>query len=174
MLLTVLGVFIGFITIRSLLVKVIDITKQNSKALENILSPDTMQELNKGENEIVVLSRSFSAVTQQLEENVHSLELAKKTLHSVMAKVGHGISNMENIDTFLELILETLTNALNAKVSTLLLFNDKKTELIVHSVYGVIMDPKKTIHIKLIDDSPLTQVISKKQPQERIRHFSSK
>jgi len=105
MLLMVLGVFIGFITIRSLLVKIIDISKQNSKALENLLSPETIKELNQGENEITVLSRSFSAVTQRLEENVRSLELAKKTLHSVMSKVGQGISNMENIDTFLELIL---------------------------------------------------------------------
>src|ERR1700690_2911836 len=67
MVLMVLGVFIGFITIRSLLVKVIDISKQNTKALENLLSPETIKELNQGENEIVVLSRSFSAVTKRCE-----------------------------------------------------------------------------------------------------------
>lgn len=164
MILTVLGVFIGFITIRSLLVKVIDISKQNSKALENLLSPETIKELNQEENEIVVLSRSFSAVTQRLEENVRSLELAKKTLHSVMSKVGHGISNMENIDTFLELILETLTNALTAKVGALLLLNDNKTELIVHTIYGAAYDAKKKIHLKLFDSSPLARVLSEKKP----------
>ncbi len=164
MVLMVLGVFIGFITIRSLLVKIIDISKQNSKALENLLSPETVQELNQGENEIVVLSRSFSAVTQRLEENVRSLELAKKTLHAVMSKVGHGISNMQNIDTFLELILETLTNALTAKVATLLLLNDKKTELTVHTVYGASYDPKKKITIKLFEGSPLARVLSEKHP----------
>ncbi len=162
--LMVLGIFIGFITIRSLLIKVIDISKQNSKALKNLLSPETIKELNQGENEIVVLSRSFSAVTQRLEENFRSLELAKKTLHSVMSKVGHGISNMENIDTFLELILETLTNALTAKVGTLLLLNDKKTELIIHTVYGAGYDPKKKIHLKLFDSSPLVKVLSEKKP----------
>jgi len=159
-----LGVFIGFITIRSLLVKVINISKQNSKALENLLSPETIKELNQGENEIVVLSRSFSAVTQRLEENVRSLELAKKTLHAVMSKVGHGISNMENIDTFLALILETLTNALAAKVGTLLLLNDKKTELIIHTVYGASYDPRKKIHLKLFDGYPLSKVLSEKKP----------
>jgi len=91
MVLMILGVFIGFITIRALLVKVIDISKQHSKALENLLSPETVKELTRGENEIAILSRSFSAVTQRLEENVRSLELAKKTLHAVMSKVGHGI-----------------------------------------------------------------------------------
>jgi len=165
MVLMVLGVLIGFITIRSLLVKVIDISKQNSKALENLLSPDTVNELSQGENEIVILSRSFSAVTQRLEENVRSLELAKQTLHTVMSRVGHGISNMENIDTFLDLILETLTNALNGNVGTLLLLNDKKTELIVNSVYGAEYDMKKKIHLKLFDGSPLVKVLSDKHPQ---------
>jgi len=164
MVLMVLGVFIGFITIRSLLVKVIAISKQNSKALENLLSPETVKELNQEENEIVVLSRSFSAVTQRLEENVRSLELAKKTLHDVMSKVGHGISNMENIDTFLELILETLTSALNCKVSAILLLNDKKTEVIVNNVYGTTYDKKKKIHLKLFDGSPLAKVLSEKEP----------
>ena len=162
--LTALGVFIGFMAIRSLLVKIIDISKKNSKALENLLSPETIKELNQEENEIVVLSRSFSAVTQQLEENVRSLELAKKTLHAIMSKVGHGISNMENIDTFLELILETLTNALNGKAGTLLLLNDKKTELIVRAVYGAGHDPKRKIHLKLFDGFPLTKVLSEKKP----------
>ena len=165
MIMMVLGVFIGFITIRSLLVKIIDISKQNSKALENLLSPETVKELNQGENEIVVLSRSFSAVTQRLEENVRSLELAKKTLHAVMSKVGQGISNMQNINTFLELILETLTNALNGKVATLLLFNDKKTELIVNNVYGAKLDPKIKIHLKLNDNSPLTKILADKHPK---------
>jgi HD-GYP domain-containing protein (c-di-GMP phosphodiesterase class II) len=103
-------------------------------------------------------------VTQRLEENVRSLEQAKKTLHAVMARVGHGISNMENIDTFLELILETLTNALDGKVGTLLLLNDKKTELTVHAVYGASYDPKKKIHLKLFEGSPLSKVLSEKRP----------
>ena len=163
MILMGLGVFIGFITIRALLVKVINISKQNSKALENLLSPETVQELNQGENEIVILSRSFSAVTQQLEENVRSLEMAKKTLHAVMSKIGQGISNMESIDTFLTLILETLTNALSGKVATLLILNENKTELIVHSVYGANYDPKKKARIRLFDGSPFAKVLSGKK-----------
>ncbi len=148
-----------------MLVKVIDISKQNSKALENLLSPETIKELNQGENEIVVLSRSFSAVTQRLEENVRSLEMAKKTLHTVMSKVGHGISNMENIDTFLELILETLTNALNGKVGTLMLLNDKKTELIINTVYGTSYDPKKKIQPETIRRLPAyPRSLSEKRP----------
>ncbi len=162
--LMVLGVFIGFISIRSLLMKVIEISKQNSKALEHVLSPETLQQLNQGENEIVILSRSFCAVTQQLEAHVRSLEVAKKTLHAVMSKVGQGISNMENIDTFLSLILETLTNALNGKVATLMLSNDKGTELTIHTVYGAPYDAKKKIVLKVFDGSPLAKVLIEKRP----------
>ena len=162
--LMVLGVFIGFVAIRTLLVKIINISKKNSKALENLLSPETLKELNQEKNEIVVLSRPFSAVTQQLEENVRKLEQAKKTLHAIMSKVGHGISNMENIDTFLELILETLTSALNGKAGALLLLNDKKTELTIRAVYGAGHDPKKKTHLKLFDGSPLIKVLSEKKP----------
>src|SRR5262249_16761181 len=132
-------------------------------ALEGLLNPDTIKELNQGENEIVVLSRSFSAVTKRLEENVRSLELAKKTLHMVMSKVGHGISNMQNIDTFLELILETLAHALNAKTTAILLFNDKKTELIINTVYGTEYDHKKKLTIKLLEGSPLERALTAKK-----------
>ncbi|MBF0504371.1 MAG: HD domain-containing protein [Candidatus Omnitrophica bacterium] len=164
MVLMVLGVLVGFMSMRSLLQKVINISKENSAALGNLLSPDTIKELNQGENEIVILSRSFSAVTQQLEENVRSLELAKKTLHAVMSKVGQGISNMENIDTFLELIVETMTNALNGKVGTLLLLNEKKTELTLHAVHGANYDVKKRLHLKFSENSPLFRVIKDKRP----------
>ena len=164
MLLMGLGVFIGFFTIRSLLIQIINISKQNSHALQNLLSPETIRELNQGENEIVVLSRSFSAVTQQLEANVRSLELAQKTLHSVMAKVGQGISHMENIDTFLDMILETLTKALNAHVGALLLFNDKKSELRIHCLCGLDQNLDQLAPIKLFESSPLTKILSEKKP----------
>ena len=63
---------------------------------------------------------------ERLEDNVHSLELARKTLHTVMAKIGQGISNMQNIDTFLGLILETVTDGLGGKGGALLVLEEDK------------------------------------------------
>ncbi len=159
-----LGVLIGYNSMRTLLKTVINITENNSKILEKILSPETIQQLNQGENEIAVLSRSFSAVTKKLEDNIQSLESAKRTLQSVMDKVGQGISNMERIDTFLELILETMTNALNGKVSTLMLLKSSKTELVINSVYGASYDILNPIHIQLFQGSPFSKVIEEKKP----------
>ncbi len=166
MFLMALGVFFGFFSIRSLLSNFINVTKRNQESLVNLLSPETIKELNQGENEIDLLSRSFSAVTKQLEANIQNLEIAKKTLQSVMIKVGHGISNMGKIDTFLELIIETINNALNGKVSTLMVLNNNKTELIVTTVYGAPFDSSKNpISIKLDQNSPFSKIIEEKRPK---------
>jgi HD-GYP domain-containing protein (c-di-GMP phosphodiesterase class II) len=164
MILTVLGVFIGYYSIRSLLSTVINITKENRKIMEHLLNPDIVKDLDRGENEIEILSRSFSVVTKQLEQNIHSLENAKKTLHSVMAKVGQGISNMEKIDTFLDLIVETMNNALNGKASTLLVLNDSKTELTIKTVYGAPYDWSNPVRIKLGPGSPFAKILEIKRP----------
>ena len=164
MVLMVIGVLVGYLALRSLLARIITVTKESRKAIERFLSPEVINELNQGENELFILSRSFSAVTKQLEENIQSLEMAKKTLQSVMAKVGQGISNMGKIDTFLELIVETITNALNGKVSTLMLLNDKKTDLIINTVYGLNYDSKDLLHIKLSQNSPFIKVLEERRP----------
>ena len=52
-----LGVLVGYLSIRSLLMKAITIAKDNRKALEPFLSPETVKELNQGENELSVLSQ---------------------------------------------------------------------------------------------------------------------
>lgn len=165
MIFTVLGVLIGYASIRAMLVKIIEISKENRKTIQKFLSTETIEEIDKEENEIFVLSRSFSTITKQLEENIQSLQLAKKNLISVMTKVGEGISHMENIDTFLQLIVETMTNALNGQVGTLMVIHDTKTELMIKTVYGVDHDPQKPASIKLFEGSPLTKMIKEKRPQ---------
>lgn len=164
-LLTAVGVLAGYLSMRSLLVKIIDITKENRKSIENFLSPETVKELNRGENEIVMLSRSFSAVTQKLEENIRSLETAKRTLQSVMSKVGQGISNMENINTFLQLIVETMTNALNGKAGALMILSDPKT-LTINTVHGLQYDAEKPLQLNVERGSSLMHIIESKKPQK--------
>lgn len=158
----IVGVLVGFAAMRKLLLKIINISKQNSKALQNLLSPDTIKEL-QGENEIVVLSRSFSAVTKQLEENIQNLEATKKTLQSVMVKVGQGISNMGNINAFLQLIVETTANALNAKVGALLVLEYDKKRFVVKNVFGFEL-PSEPIYIMVDQPGPLKDILVNKRP----------
>lgn len=132
------GVLLGYMAMRFILKGLIDVTKANKKTLQKVLGPDKIKELIGAENdEIAVLARTFSEITSRLEENVRNLETTKKTLHAVLSKVGQGLSSMQNIDTFLDLIIETVTEALAGKSGVLMLLDQEKKFLNVKSVYGV-------------------------------------
>jgi signal transduction histidine kinase len=83
MILMVLGVLIGYFSIRSLLAKAISIAQENRKAIEPFLSPETVKELHQGHNELDILSRTFSAVTKQLEANINELTMINEELKAL-------------------------------------------------------------------------------------------
>jgi HD-GYP domain-containing protein (c-di-GMP phosphodiesterase class II) len=160
-----IGILAGYASMRSIIVKTIQISQENRKVLENFLSPESVEDISHEENELVVLKRSFSAITQQLEVNILNFLAAKKTIQSLMVRVGEGVSRMENIDTFLQLIVETMTSAGIGKVGTLMLLDEKGLELTISAVHGVEYDAKKPLRIRLTEDSPLTQIIREKNPR---------
>lgn len=164
LLFVVFGVVVGYMAMRSVLQQIIDLTNKNRMALGNVFGIDKTKELLNESNEIAILSRSFSEITHRLEENVRSLEEAKKTLHSVMAKVGEGISNMENIDTFLELILETVTDALSGRVGVLMLIDERKNEFWIKTVYGIEYDGQLETRMKIDEGTSIHSVVKSKKP----------
>jgi len=161
----VLGVLLGYFSMRAILQQLVDLTNANKKALESVLGSENIISLSKEENEIKVLAQSFTAITDKLEENVKNLEIARKTLYSIMNKVGRGIANMENIDTFLELILETLTEAVSGKVGVLLLKDRTQNNLWVKTTYGAHSDDAKLIRIPMGKETVLYQVINTNKPR---------
>ncbi len=161
----VLGILISYFSMKAILQQLVDLTNANKRALESVLSPEKIRSLSKEENEIAVLAQSFTAITDKLEENVRSLEIAKKTLHSIMNKVGQGISNMENIDTFLELILETVTEAMSGKVGILLLKDGSRNDLWVKTIYGSGYDEAKLIRVPMGAQTVLYQALVAKKPR---------
>ncbi len=162
--LVVLGVAVGYIAMRSIIVSIIDITRENRNALKELLGPDKIKALSEdSSNEIAILAKSFNEITNRLEENIRNLELAKRTLHSVLAKVGEGISSMDNIDSFLSLILETVTEALSAKRGVLLLRDEKRDDFYLKSIYGKSLDKTKQIRIDLYD-SVFKEAVTAHQP----------
>ncbi|MBF0594884.1 MAG: HD domain-containing protein [Candidatus Omnitrophica bacterium] len=136
----VVGIAAGYWAMRVMLTNLVDVTQTSANKLREIMGTEKIQDLLKGEeNEITVLTRTFREITSRLEENVASLMAAKKTLQSVLTRVGHGISNIRNIDSFLDLILETMTEALSGKQGFLLLVDKEKKVLTVNAVFGVSM-----------------------------------
>ncbi len=160
----VLGVIVGYFSMRTVLKQLIELTNANKRALEHVLGPEKIRELGTEENEIAVLAQSFTVITDKLEENVKNLELAKKTLHSIMNKVGEGISDMENIDTFLELILETITEAMSGKVGVLLLKDGFHDDLWVKTTYGVDYDQAHLVRIPINKETAVYRLAKAKEP----------
>jgi GAF domain-containing protein len=133
----VLGIIIGYGSIRRILTNLVRISEVNRKALAGLLRPDQIPALSQEHDEIAVLSKSFEALTECLEENIKSLELARRNLHTIMSKIGHGISDIQNIDTFLNLILEALTEGLFGETGALMVLDKDKAQFSVKAVYGV-------------------------------------
>jgi HD-GYP domain-containing protein (c-di-GMP phosphodiesterase class II) len=137
MLFIVSGVAVGYVAMRSVAFKIVKLTEASTVAVKSIRGLEKLN-LSSDEdgNEVSLLLKSFNEITSHLEENVRELEEAKRTLHTVLARVGEGMASMENIDSFLNLILETLTDALQAKTGVLLLFDKQKKDLFVKTSYG--------------------------------------
>jgi len=147
---------------RSMIMGIIDISKANRESLREILGEGRVNELAlASSNEISLLAKSFNEITSRLEQNVRNLELAKKTLHSVLSRVGEGLSSMENIDSFLDLILETVTEAMQAETGFLLIKAKNSDDYIVKSVFGQKSIQQKGLRVKA-DDPLLEQMLKSK------------
>lgn len=160
----VTGVAVGYFALRGLLLSIVSVTNKSTAALKDILGERKVEMLSsKDTNEVTVLARSFNEITLHLEENVRNLELAKKTLHSVLARISEGISSMENIDNFLELIVETMTEALDGKSGFLFLVDEASGDFCLKSVFG--LDPSKITTERIYrDDAFLKEICLHKQP----------
>lgn len=160
----VLGVWVGYAGMRLSIKGLIDVTEVGKQTLREVLDPNRFKELTENKNEIVVLTRTFNEITSRLEEDVKKLESAKKTLHSVLRKVSRGISSMDNIDSFLELIMETVTEAFSAGRGMLLLKDEKKEELRIKITHGVSLDPWRKFSAIPISDDNFGWVMKEKKP----------
>ncbi len=156
----VIGIAAGYWAMRSLLVNLVDVSRMSSDKLRAIMGSERIQDLLKGdENEIAILTRTFHEVTSRLEENVNNLQAAKKTLQSVLIRVGQGISNIRNIDSFLDLIVETMTEALSGKQGFLFLLDKEKKSLVIKTVFGTTVSAfEKTCFA--IETSPFAAALS--------------
>ena len=132
------GVFglIGFFGMRGTLINLIKVTKKT----KDLLQGNVTERINikaGGNNEVAQIVRAFNGMVQKLEENVQELQKSKDLLQGVLNKIASGVSSSDNINAFLDLILETTVSALGAKSGLLLLSDKEKNELIVKSCFGL-------------------------------------
>lgn len=78
MLILLVGVFATYITMRAMIMKVLELSSENRRKLEILLGNKSMEEFVQEQNEIVKLRQSFAVVTQQLEQVLRNLESGKR------------------------------------------------------------------------------------------------
>lgn len=128
-------VFIGFVGMRKSLVNLFRVTKD----AKEIISGDFSKRINleaAGNNEVAELAKAFNEVVGQLENNIKQLERSRNTTQNVLLKIAAGASSTQNIDMFLDVILETTVQALEGNVGALLILGKNKNELVVKNIFG--------------------------------------
>ena len=168
----VCGILLGYATMRQILQQLIDLNTKNTEILKDILEPEKIERISGERNEISALSESFKLMTGRLEENVRSLELAKRTLSNVMSRIGRGISNTQNIDTFFELILETVSGAVSGEKATIFVYDRQEKELYIKMAYGADFKAAQNVRIKVKEGGPLYEFLRKKEAIILHKNFS--
>lgn len=160
--LVVLGIALGYFAMNMVLRKLLRITKENQNTLGDFLDEGQVQAIQSSDNEVAVLAKTFNEIRTKLEANVKKLELAKKTLQTVLSRVGQGISSIQNIDSFLELIIETVVDAVSGKSGVLLFLDPQKDELYVRTILGENLKIDSNTRFKL-SESIFQSVIEEKE-----------
>lgn len=132
----VLGIAVGYFLMRLIIMRILRLTKANQEALQAIIGEDKLREIKADTNEVVALTKTFKEVIGKLEDNITKLEMTKTTLQSVLSKVGQGISSIQSIDKFLDLIVETITEAVGGRGGALFMLNEARTHLCAKALYG--------------------------------------
>ena len=135
---------VGLFMSRKMFQSFISIAK-NAKSVAN---GDLSVEIEEGDEvEIKELARSFGRITKKLEDNINELQRSKQTLQDVLSRVGQAVVSFEDIDKFLELIVSTTLEAVNAENARLMLIDEEKKELFTKLSVGVNSKPKERIKI---------------------------
>ena len=145
----------GYFLNRKIINSILEVVK-NSKA---IAEGDLSRTIKTEElNEIGELSDSFNRVTRRLRQNIEELKESKTLIQDILSRVGSAVTSFQDIDSLLELIVQTMTNALEGASGVLTFVDEKKGELYIKVASGVSKDIISKTRIK-IDQGPIGYVV---------------
>lgn len=127
---------VGLEIIRRMIKSILVINRQVRAFTEGKAGADNI-EVDE-EDEIKELALSFNRITKQLQENIKELESSKAMLQNMVLKVSEAITSFEDIDRFLDLIVETMSKSLRAKQAQLFLIDEDNKKLVVKVSYGIL------------------------------------
>ena len=161
--LTVTGIGIGYLAMRRIINEFIHVGGDSRSEITKILGPRNLTNPIHENNEILTLTQTFYEVKQRLEKDIQELKITKSNLHSVLSKVSQAVSTTSDIDTFLQLIVDTATDAFLGKSGLILLIDKKNNEVYIESMAGVEIKDIQKKRFK-IQDSIWEMVINSKTP----------
>jgi len=161
--LTIIGIIVGYFAMRKIVNEFISVGDSTRSSLSKILGQQGLTYPGNDSDEIAALMQTFNEVKQRLEKDIQDLKLTKSTLHSVLSKVSQAVATEQNIDSFLQLIVETSTDAFLGKSGFILLIDKKNNDLYVKAMTG--MDPTRVQKKRFkLSDSIWAMVINSKAP----------
>ena len=128
------GTLAGFYGMRKSITKIQKLTESATESLAKNIP--ALNYAKSEESEVTQLARTFNEINRNLENNIKRLEASKRTMQKVLSKLAVGISTLQTVDTFLELIVDITADALGAKIGVLMLLDEEKQELYVKSASG--------------------------------------
>lgn len=149
----------GYILSRRIVISVIKITKD----AQSIVQGNLTKRIETSErDETDELAQYFNQITAELEKNIEDLKESKRVMQNVLLRIGNAMASTKKIESTLELTIETLTNALNARSGAIMLPEKDKLQIMVS--YGI--DLKQQRHIEIQQgEGVIGWVAKEKKPQ---------
>ncbi len=133
----------GYILSRRIIMSVVKLAKDAQSIGQGDLSK-RIETLEK--NEVNTLAQYFNKLTNELGKNIEDLKESKRIMQNALLRIGNAMASTQKSEKILELTIETLTNALNARFGLIMLL--KKDSLRVMVASGIALQQQKSIEIK--------------------------
>ncbi len=131
---------VGYIMLRRIIHRLLKVVNGAQMILSGNLSARVQVNSN---DEIGELATVFNQMAERLEESIEKVQASKQLLEDVLMKIGEGLAGSSTIDSFLELMVNTITQSLDARAGRLWLINEETDELYVQFSVGVMSGPDR-------------------------------
>jgi HAMP domain-containing protein len=150
----------GYFVIRKAVITLSGLTEQVRDVIKGNLSKRILLD---EDSEIGELARYFDNITKNLEIKIRELEASKKLVQGIFHKIGEASTSSRGIDSLLELILQSMAGAMNARGGFIMLTSPGR-EWLEHSVsYSEDGKPRKLPPVK-IGEGTIGRVVKDNKP----------
>jgi len=109
------GALLFFANIRRIFEKLFILSTQAKELTSGGVDKGFIANLAREKGEVASLAGTFQEIINKLENDIKTLEKAKKRLHKVLEKVGRFLISIDDFDSLVYLVLEATVDALQAE-----------------------------------------------------------